>query len=84
MGISKAQPGQVYIIKTPSFPQFQFEWHPGVKRVYLTRISPTIGEPIAFEITTHGAAQNAVLIFLRGYRQRSLEIDQPTELLKLT
>jgi hypothetical protein len=84
MPLHAAQPGQILIIKTPTFPQFQFEWHPGAKRVYLTRIGATVGEPIAFEITTHGAAQNAVLIWLRGYRQRSLEIEAPTELLKLT
>ena len=75
---------EVYVIKTPTFPQFQFEWHPGARRVYLTRIGSTIGEPIAFEVRDHGQAQMAVLHFLRGYRQRSLELEDPQELLKLT
>jgi hypothetical protein len=75
---------QVYVIKTPTFPQFQFEWHPQAKRVYLTRIGSTIGEPIAFEIKDHGQAQMAVLHFLRGYRQRSLELEEPVALIQLT
>jgi hypothetical protein len=74
---------QVYVIKTPTFPQFQFEWHPQAKRVYLTRIGSTIGEPIGFEIKDHGQAQMCVFHFLRGYRQRSLELENPTELIKL-
>lgn len=75
---------QIYIIRTPTFPQFQFEWHPQAKRVYLTRIGSTIGEPIAFEIQDHGQAQMAVLHFLRGYRQRSLELEEPSALIELT
>lgn len=85
MALSAARPGeQILHIKTPTFPQFRFEWHPGAKRVYLIRVGGSIGEPIAFEITTHGAAQNAILIWLRGYRQRSLELEEPTALLQLT
>lgn len=87
MALHAAQPGsQIYHIKTPTFPQFRFEWHPSTRRVYLIRVgaTPVIGEPMAFEVKTHGDAQNAVLIWLRGYRQRTLEIDEPMELLKLT
>ena len=87
MPLHAAQPGaQILHIKTPTFPQFRFEWHPGTRRVYLIRVgaTPVIGEAMAFEITTHGAAQNAVLIWLRGYRQAKLEMDDPTALLQLT
>lgn len=63
-------PDKIIHIKAPNLPQFRFEWHPGIKKVYLIRVgtSPEIGEMFAHEITTEGAAWNAVLIFLRGYR----------------
>ena len=63
--------GRVYRLRSAAaFPQFDFEWHPGTKRVYLIRkgVVPLIGEPFAFEVEDEGAAHNAVLIFLRGYR----------------
>jgi hypothetical protein len=61
-------------IAAPAFPQFRFEWHPSTKRVFIIRQSaPTIGEPIAFEIADHGAAHNAALIWLRGYRAAQAE-----------
>lgn len=85
MALSAARPGsQILHIKTPTFPQFRFEWHPETRRVYLMRenVKPLIGEPIAFEITTHGDAFNAVQIYLRGYRQAKLELDQPTAILQ--
>ena len=87
MGLQAALANEgIYHIKAPTFPQFRFEWHIGARRVYLIRDGavPVIGEPIAFEVKDHGAAQNAVLIFLRGYRQRSLELDEPAGLLHLT
>jgi hypothetical protein len=87
MALHAARRGeQIYHIKTPTFPQFRFEWHPGARRVYLIRVgaAPVIGEAMAFEVKTHGDAQNAVLIWLRGYRQRSLEMQEPTALLQLT
>lgn len=57
-------------IKAPNAPQYRFEWHPKIKKVYLIRVGavPEIGEMFAHEIETEGAAWNAVLIFLRGYR----------------
>jgi hypothetical protein len=77
---------QILHIKSPTFPQFRFEWHPKVKRVYVVRIgmTPEIGEPIAFEITTHGDAYNAVAIWLRGYKQAQLELSEPTAILQTT
>ena len=76
----------IYHIKAPTFPQFRFEWHIGMKRVYVIRIGamPEIGEAMAFEVKTHGDAQNAVLIWLRGYRQAKLEMEEPQALLSLT
>lgn len=67
---------KIFHIKTPTFPEFRFEWHPQTKRVYLIRITAEqpIGEPIAMEIETAGAAHNAVLIFLRGYRAAKAEL----------
>lgn len=60
----------VRIIKSPSFPQLRFEWHPGKQKVYVVRIGqrPEIGEVFAHEINNEGSAQSAVLIWLRGYR----------------
>lgn len=57
-------------IKAPTFPGLRFEWHPQRKRIYLIRagVTPEIGELIATDIETEGAAHNAVLIWLRGYR----------------
>jgi len=68
--------GMVAHIKQPSYPQFRFEWHPGTKTVYIIRIGrvPLIGDPIAMNVEDQGAAHNAVLIFLRGYKERTLEI----------
>lgn len=85
--MSATQPGAtIYHIQTPTFPQFRFEWHPGTRRVYLIRLGavPLVGEPMAFEVKTHGDAQNAVLIWLRGYRQAKLELEDPRALLQLT
>lgn len=57
--------------KPPKYPEVRFEWHPGVRQVYVIRtgIRPEVAEPMAYEIENHGAAQNAVLIWLRGYRE---------------
>lgn len=66
--------GRVYHLKTPNYPQFRFEWHAGVKRVYIIRlgVEPLIGEPFAFNIETEGDAWNAALMFLRGYRAAAI------------
>ena len=60
----------IFHVKTPAFPQFRFEFHPQKHRVYLIRVGavPEIGEAVAFDIVDTGAATNAVLIWLRGYR----------------
>src|SRR5574341_318943 len=64
------QQARILHIKTPNFPQFRFEYHPIKRRCYLIRVgaAPEIGEVIAFNIENEGAAHNAVLIWLRGYR----------------
>lgn len=63
--------GVIYHIKTPNYPTFHFEWHTWKKNVYLIREDlpgPKRGEIVAFNIEDHGQAQNAVLIWLRGYQ----------------
>lgn len=63
--------------KPPKSPEVRFEWHPRVKRVYMIReqgAEETEGavvhaEPIAYGVEDHGAAQNAVLIWMRGYNE---------------
>ncbi len=63
-------PGEIMQIKAATFPGLRFEWHPGSKRVYVIRLGtmPEFAEPFAFEIENSGAAHNAVLVWLRGYR----------------
>ncbi len=56
-------------IKTPNFPEFRFEWHPEISKVYLIRASaPTIGECISEHANDHGLAFGFVQTWLRGYR----------------
>lgn len=66
--------GHVTHLKSPTLPQFRFEWHPGKQRVYMIRVGarPEIGEPIALHIETEGQAHNAVLTFIRGYRAATI------------
>lgn len=72
---------KVYHLKTPTFPDLRFEYHEAKKNVYLIRAtSPTHGEAIAHNIETEGAAHNAVLIWLRGYRAAKLELQLAGEL----
>ncbi len=71
-------PGQVLVMKQPSFPQFRFEWHPFVKRVYVIRIGAAqeIGDPIAFEITENKAAMEVTRMWLRGYTAAKHELSE--------
>ncbi len=59
-----------YVINLSNFPQFRFEWHPETKNLYLIRLNTMtpIGECIAKKVPTSVAAQEAVMIFMRGYR----------------
>ena len=61
--------GPIFHIKTPTVPQFRFEWHSN-RKVYLIRVgaTPEIGELLATDIADAGAAHTAVALFLRGYR----------------
>ena len=61
---------RIYHIKAPNAPQFRFEYHPQKKKIYLIRVGvkPEIGEVFAHDVESEGAAHNAVLIWLRGYR----------------
>jgi len=62
---------RIYHLKIPTLPQYRFEYHPKLKKVYLIRsgTETPIGEPLAHDIENHGAAWNAVLIWSRGYRE---------------
>lgn len=64
------KPGEILNIVSP-LTDCRFEWHPISQTVYIIRLGavPVIADPIAFNIETHGAAWNAVLIFNRGYRE---------------
>ena len=59
----------VFHIQQPSAPELRFEWHPGVKRVYVIRVgfNPEVGEPIRDDVTDQGTALMTVLCWLRGY-----------------
>lgn len=65
----------IFHIRQPAFPQFRFEWHPQTRKVYVIRlgVAPEIGEAFAHEIADQGAATNAALIWLRGYRAAKAE-----------
>lgn len=60
---------RVLKLTQPRIREFRFEWHPQAQRVYAIRVGvqPEVGELIAFDIDTHGAAINAVNIWSRGY-----------------
>jgi hypothetical protein len=64
-------PGMIYHMRQPNLPGYRFEYHPGVKKVYVIRVGvmPEVGEAFAFDIENHGAAWNAVLYWVRGYRE---------------
>jgi hypothetical protein len=63
-------PDVILHIRQPNWPKFRFEWHPATKRVYYVHDrSPNVGRLLAMHIDSDGAAQNAVLIFLRGYQE---------------
>lgn len=61
--------GKVLKISNSRIPEFRFEWHPSAKRVYAVRkgVQPEVGELVAFDVETHGAAINAVNTWCRGY-----------------
>ena len=62
-------PETVLVMEQPEWPDFRFEWHDGVKRVYVVRVGvvPMMGDPIAFDIKDTKSAKNAVIQWLRGY-----------------
>lgn len=57
-------------IRAPLLPEYRFEYHPAKKKVYAIRVGaePEIGEVFAHDVESDGAAHNAVLVWLRGYR----------------
>jgi len=70
----------IYHIRNPKLPQYRFEWHPKLRKVYLVRVgsNPEVGELMAFNVETHGDAHNAVLIWLRGFHEgRTPDLAKP-------
>jgi hypothetical protein len=65
------QPGMIYHLRQQNLPGYRFEYHPGVKKVYVIRVgvTPEVGEAFAFDVPDHGSAWNAVLYWCRGYRE---------------
>lgn len=82
------RPGEVMTLKQPGYPHLRFEWHPRaqpnpdtpkgvcfcIEIGVLNEQGAEMAEPFAWGIRNSGQAHNAVLIFLRGYKKRDLEI----------
>jgi hypothetical protein len=66
----KVLPGQVFWIRQPEYPELRFEWHPVTKKVYM-------GELICAGVDNRGFAENIVLVWLRGYRTKAMEVQAP-------
>jgi hypothetical protein len=77
---------KIFHLKTPALPEFRFEWHPARRNVYLVRLgmTPEIGELIAFNIDNEGAAHNAVLIWLRGFRAAKGDLTTDNKAVRLS
>lgn len=60
-------------MKQPRLPDYRFEWHIAKQNVYVIDIAAgersgrVVGNAIAFNIENEGAANNAVLIWCRGF-----------------
>jgi hypothetical protein len=60
--------------RTPTFPQFEFEWHEVTGKVYVVetpkeRSNTANGVAIAEHVSTHAGFLGAVQTYLRGYRK---------------
>jgi hypothetical protein len=76
----KVLPGQVFWIRQPEYPELRFEWHPVTKKVYVGRTTPggkVMGELICAGVDNRGFAENIVLVWLRGYRTKAMEVQAP-------
>jgi hypothetical protein len=71
------EPNAILRMTTQNYPDFVFEWHPTVQKVFVIRLKKDEngellpnqkGEIVAFNIDNQGAAQNSMLIWLRGYQ----------------
>lgn len=74
--LAKVPVGQIPKFRFPAFPDFVFEYHEGVGKVYLIDLAskPTddgkyIAEVIAEHVDTHGRAYGFVQTYLRGFRR---------------
>lgn len=70
--IGPAQDGTIAWIKQPEFEKlYRFEYHPQTRKVFVIRLweKVRICDPIAIDVKDLGSGVNAVLIYLRGYRE---------------
>lgn len=74
--IAKPPVGKIPKFKFPMFPNFVFEYHEGVGKIFLIDLAskPTddgkyIAEVIAEHVDTHGRAYGFVQTYLRGFRR---------------
>lgn len=69
-----ADPNAICHMTQPGLPDFRFEWHPGKKIVYVIndamgrRTGRVTANGIGWNVQTEGDANNAVLLWCRGYR----------------
>ncbi len=86
---------KIYHIEDPKFPQYHFEWHPTIQKVYIG-VNPGKWEDDVFvpgdfghlqmkilaeHCDTHARFYGFVQTYLRGYRQgrADLEVEQKRE-----
>jgi hypothetical protein len=79
---------QVYHLRQAQVPAFRFEYHPGVRKLYVIPtqqigdLSPSVARLLMDNVPDHGAATNFVLAWCRGWRTRDAQ-DGSVELQKL-
>lgn len=90
MGLEYTPPVDgIYVIKVPSNMRYRFEYHPGVKRVFVIDLAQKVdkgknaqAEIAATDVADHGAAVRAVLEWNRGYKAGLKDAhDQPVQLI---
>ena len=64
-------PHDAWAIRSTDAPGYRFEWHPGVRNIYLVRegVVPEHGELIAEKIDSRDAAHRHVHVWLHGFKE---------------
>ena len=62
-------------VNNPNLPQFRFEYHTEAQTVYVFRLGGEAEsrDAVAFNVPDIGTAINSVMIWSRGYNERSTE-----------